>query len=152
MKTKEFIKKVKELGFEIIRAGSHIDIMFNDFVIAGVYTDRMHVMTFYSHEKLLLTNVDKLFNLLVEYAKTPVDEREGGMKIKLMNPYYEEEIEVLEDLDYFNKSYKNILNGSEESIRLTQTMKSKPRCKYMNLHERVIFINPRHWAKVEVEE
>lgn len=74
------------------------------------------------------------------------------MKIILLNPYYEEEIEVLEDLDYFNKSYKNILNGSEESIRLTQTMKSKPRCKYMNLHERVIFINPRHWAKVEVEK
>ena len=69
MKTKVLIKRVKELGFEIIRAGSHIDIMFNDFVIAGVYTDRMHVMTFYSHEKLLLTNVDKLFNLLVEYAK-----------------------------------------------------------------------------------
>lgn len=80
MKTKEFIKKVKELGFEIIRAGSHIDIMFNDFVIAGVYTDQMHVMTFYSHEKLLLKNIDKLFNLLVEYAKTPVDEREEEKK------------------------------------------------------------------------
>lgn len=35
------------------------------------------------------------------------------MKIKLLNPYYEEEIEVKEDLDYFNKSYTNILNGSE---------------------------------------
>lgn len=43
------------------------------------------------------------------------------MKIRLMNPYYEEEIEVLEDLDYFNRAYENILNGSESSIRLTQT-------------------------------
>lgn len=43
----------------------------------------MHVMTFYSHEKLLLTNVDKLFNLLVEYAKTPVDEREEEKKFYL---------------------------------------------------------------------
>lgn len=83
MKTKELIKKVKELGFEIIRAGSHIDIMFNDFIVAGVYTDQMHVMTFYSHEKLLLTNVDKLFNLLVEYAKTPVDEREEEKRFYL---------------------------------------------------------------------
>lgn len=85
MKTKELIERVKELGFEIIRAGSHIDIMFNDFIVAGVYTDQMHVMTFYSHEKLLLTNVDKLFNLLVEYAKTPVDEREEDTKDKLIN-------------------------------------------------------------------
>lgn len=83
MKTKEFIKKVKELGFEIIRAGSHIDIMFNDFIVAGVYTDQMHVMTFYPHEKLLLTNVDKLFELLVEYAKTPVDKREEEKKFYL---------------------------------------------------------------------
>lgn len=151
MKTKEFIKRVKELGFEIIRAGSHIDIMFNDFVIAGVYTDRMHVMTFYSHEKLLLTNIDKLFDLLVEYTKTPVDEREGGMKIKLMNPYYEETIEVLEDLDYFNKSYKNILNGNEVSIRLTQ-IKCASSLYGNSFDEKIIFINPRHWAKVEVEK
>ncbi|MFQ7348342.1 MAG: hypothetical protein ACLRN4_00330 [Anaerococcus vaginalis] len=79
------------------------------------------------------------------------------MKIILINPYYEEEIEVVEDLDYFNKSYKNILNGSEESIRLTQVMKSIPmksisRGKYVNFEERIIFINPKHWAKVEVEE
>ena len=74
------------------------------------------------------------------------------MKIILLNPYYEEEIEVLEDLDYFNKSYENILNGSEESIRLTQTMKSIPRGKYVNFEERIIFINPKHWAKVEVEK
>lgn len=89
MKTKELIKKVKELGFEIIRAGSHIDIMFNDFIVAGVYTDQMHVMTFYSHEKLLLTNVDKLFNLLVEYAKTPIPDREKKeIKFYLKHRYF----------------------------------------------------------------
>ena len=71
------------------------------------------------------------------------------MKIKLLNPYYEEEIEVKEDLNYFNQSYKKILNRNEESIRLTQTyclgMGKNP-----DYDERVIFINPRHWAKVEV--
>lgn len=152
MKTKELIKKVKELGFEIIRAGSHIDIMFNDFIVAGVYTDQMHVMTFYSHEKLLLTNVDKLFNLLVEYTKTPVDEREGGMKIKLMNPYYEETIEVLEDLDYFNKSYENMLNGSTKSIKLTQINCANSKAGLDSDSEKLIFINPMRWAKVEVEK
>ena len=87
MKTKEFIKRVKELGFKIIRVGSHIDIIFNDFIVAGVYTDQMHVMTFYSHEKLLLTNVDKLFELLVEYAETPPDKREEEKKFYLRHKW-----------------------------------------------------------------
>lgn len=106
MKTKEFIKKVKELGFEIIRAGSHIDIMFNDFIVAGVYTDQMYVMTFYSHEKLLLTNVDKLFDLLVEYAKTPVDERKEDKKFYLRHRWFKP-----------SPIYKNYLNywiGNDE--------------------------------------
>ena len=83
MKTNEFIKKVKELGYEIKRSGYNIEIMFNDFIVAGVYTDQMHVMTFYSHEKLLLRNADKLFHLLVEYAKTPVEDREEEKKFYL---------------------------------------------------------------------
>ncbi|MDU1315698.1 hypothetical protein [Anaerococcus hydrogenalis] len=74
------------------------------------------------------------------------------MKIILMNPYYDEEIEVLEDLDYFNKSYKNILNGNEESIKLTQIKCMDGMGAIKSDNERIIFINPRHWAKVEVEE
>lgn len=70
------------------------------------------------------------------------------MKIRLMNPYYDEEIEVKEDLDYFNRAYEN---GDGASIRLTQTY-----ClgtgKNPDYDEKVIFINPRHWAKVEVEK
>ena len=106
MKTKELIKKVKELGFEIIRAGRHIDIMFNDFIVAGVYKDQMYVMTFYSHEKLLLTNVDKLFDLLVEYAKTPVDERKEDKKFYLRHRWFKP-----------SPIYKNYLNywiGNDE--------------------------------------
>lgn len=72
------------------------------------------------------------------------------MKLILMNPYYEEQIEVKEDLDYFNQSYKNILNGNEESIRLTQTKCLDGMGGIKSSDERVIFINPRHWAKVEV--
>lgn len=111
MKTKELIERVKELGFEIIRAGSHIDIMFNDFIVAGVYTDQMHVMTFYSHEKLLLINVDKLFNLLVEYAKTPVDEREEDAKDKLLNEI-NRILNYVKDFD--NKGLTEVLNSIEK--------------------------------------
>lgn len=72
------------------------------------------------------------------------------MKIKLLNPYYEEEIEVLENLDYFNESYEKFLSGNEESIKLTQTKCERSGSLEDSSDERVILINPRHWAKVEV--
>ena len=74
------------------------------------------------------------------------------MKITLMNPYYDEEIEVLEDLDYFNKSYENILKGNEESISFTHIKWMDGMGGIKSSDERLIFINPRHWAKVEVKE
>ena len=72
------------------------------------------------------------------------------MKIKLLNPYYEEKIEVLENLDYFNESYEKFLSGNEESIKLTQTKCYRSTGPESYCDIRVIFINPRHWAKVEV--
>lgn len=73
------------------------------------------------------------------------------MKLILLNPYYEEEIEVKENLDYFNQCYKHILAGDEDFIRLTQTCCSNSSSGRLNNNDiRVIFINPRHWAKVEV--
>ena len=122
MKTKEFIKKVKELGFKIIRVGSHIDIMFNNFIVAGVYTDQMHVMTFYSHEKLLLPNVDKLFELLVEYAETPPDEREEEKKFYLKHRWLNLDTDNYLHLDVDDGSC--MLNDNEEfsftKIKLTE--------------------------------
>lgn len=72
------------------------------------------------------------------------------MKITLLNPYYEEEIVVLEDLKYFNKAYQNMLNENEESIKLTQIECKRSGYSEDSFDERIIFINPRHWAKVEV--
>lgn len=71
------------------------------------------------------------------------------MKLILMNPYYDEEIEVLEDLEYFNQCYRGITLGENESIKLTQTKRSGGG-KSDDFNIKVIFINPRHWAKVEV--
>ncbi len=72
------------------------------------------------------------------------------MKIKLLNPYYEEEIEVLENINYFNNAYKNTIIGNEECIKLTQTECRRSGYAEDSFDERIILINPRHWAKVEV--
>lgn len=71
------------------------------------------------------------------------------MKIILLNPYYDEEIEVKENLDYFNQCYRHMMAGDEDFIRLTQ-ISYRGTGRSNNFDERVIFINPRHWAKVEV--
>lgn len=63
------------------------------------------------------------------------------MQIRLMNPYYDEEIEVKEDLDYFNRSYENILNGKEDSIRLTQIKCMDSMGAIKSDNDRIIFIN-----------
>lgn len=88
MKTKEFIKKVKELGFEIISMGDHLDITFNEYIIAGIYINQMYVMAFHPNEGMLFKNLDKLFDLLVEYAKTPLNEREEEKKFYLRHRWF----------------------------------------------------------------
>ncbi|WP_058990619.1 hypothetical protein [Anaerococcus rubeinfantis] len=74
------------------------------------------------------------------------------MKITLINPYYDEKIEVLENLDYFNKSFDDLNAGKIESIKLTQTNCFSSKYEFGSDYIKVIFINPRHWAKVEVDE
>lgn len=88
MKTKEFIKKVKELGFEIISMSDHLDITFNEYIIAGIYINQMYVMAFHPNEGMLFKNLDKLFDLLVEYAKTPLNEREEEKKFYLRHRWF----------------------------------------------------------------
>lgn len=83
MKTKELIKKVKELGFRIIKSGSHLDIMYGELIIARVYIDQMYVMSFYRYDEKYLINEDKLFNLIVKYTSTPIDDREEEKKFYL---------------------------------------------------------------------
>lgn len=132
MKTKEFIKRVKNLGFEIRRAGNNIDIMFDEFIIAGTYTDERYVMYFYPYRKNTLFNKDKLFDLLVEYAKTPVDEREEDTKDKLLNEI-NRILNYVKDFD--NKGLMEVLNSIE---KLEDDLE--------------IFANDLKYGLVEVEE
>ncbi|WP_058990623.1 hypothetical protein [Anaerococcus rubeinfantis] len=76
MKTKEFIKRVEELGFKAHKIVTQIDIIANGFVIAKVYTNRMYSINAFNFLNIQWKNQDKLFDLIVEYAKTPIDERE----------------------------------------------------------------------------
>lgn len=86
MKTKEFIKKVEELGFGVKKENYYIRILANDFVIAAVYTNRTYCLNTHNPMRVEWRNEDDLFKLMVEYASTPIEEREEE-KYRLKHKY-----------------------------------------------------------------
>ena len=91
MKTKEFIKKVQELGFYTIDYESKISIV-NDVVKVAII-DKLIPMQisnyYYAYDQLCNEDKDKLFDLIVEYAKTPIEEREEEKKYYLRHRWME---------------------------------------------------------------
>lgn len=75
MKTKEFIKRVEELGFRVKVCDSQIRILANDFIISVVYIGREYMINTYKPVSLAFRNEDELFDLIIKYAKTPIEER-----------------------------------------------------------------------------
>lgn len=80
MKTKEFLEKVKELGY-IVREGiASYDIRLYEELGGLIATlnkkDQYRMLSFAKPSR----NNEKLFDLCVEYAKTPIKEREEEEK------------------------------------------------------------------------
>lgn len=69
MKTKEFIKKVKELGYETFEGVNKLYIRVNGITLGFVGLKKMYYMN-------LEVELKGLFDLCVEYAQTPLTERE----------------------------------------------------------------------------
>lgn len=88
MKTKEFIKKVEELGFGVRFCGMQIRILANDFIISVVYTGQVYGINTCKPLSIALKNEDKLFELMVEYVKTPLDERKEEKKFYLRHRWF----------------------------------------------------------------
>lgn len=90
MKTKEFIKRVKELGFEVGINGGTACVLKNDYTtIMRVEVDKTFVADcFYLSNRSLEEEIrEKLFDLLVEYAKTPIEDREEEKKFYLRHKW-----------------------------------------------------------------
>lgn len=85
MKTKEFIKKVKELGYETFEGVNMLYIRVNGITLGFVGLKKMYYMN-------LEVELKGLFDLCVEYAKTPLTEREEEEKfyLKKMESFYDE--------------------------------------------------------------
>ena len=88
MKTKEFIKRVDELGFKAHKGVAHIDIVSDGLTVAVVSTDRMYAMNAFTFINIEWRNQDKLFDLIVEYVKTPIEDRKEETRFYLEHRYF----------------------------------------------------------------
>ena len=87
MKTKEFIKRVEELGYDVELYPSHVFIKTSNISVATVYTQRLYEIYTRSIVKVELTHKEELFDLIIKYAKTPIEEREEPKKYYLMHKW-----------------------------------------------------------------
>lgn len=83
MKTKEFIKKVKELGYETFEGVNKLYIRVNGITLGFVGLKKMYYMN-------LEVELKGLFDLCVDYVKTPIEEREEEKKyyLRLKDDFY----------------------------------------------------------------
>lgn len=72
MRTKEFIKRVKNLGFKVKDDKGIIGIIADDFIIARVWKNRIYCIDTFNTVKVEWINEKELFDLIVDYAKTPI--------------------------------------------------------------------------------
>ena len=79
--TKKFIKEAEELGFRFLQCTKDIEIYYENRQVAYVcWYRRFYVGTTCWFHDLPEELQEKLFNLLVEYGRTPIDEREDPQK------------------------------------------------------------------------
>ena len=113
MKTKEFIKRVEELGFGwfgVDKVYSSISIVANDNVIARVSKSRLFCVDTLNPIKVEWINEKELFDLIVEYAKTPIEEREGPKKYYLRYKW------INADYNYLNYDHRLNVYGLDRIL------------------------------------
>ena len=88
MKTKEFIRKIEELEFECVESDGWFylrDLKFNDNFLAEICINEPFIVDTGSCEFGMLPQTRKirLFDLIIEYARTPIEDREEEKKFYL---------------------------------------------------------------------
>lgn len=81
MKTKEFIKKVEKLGYNIETDWPTIYIKCDGCILARI--DKARPYTIDTKAAFEVKNAEKIFDLCAEYAKTPIEDREEKKKYYL---------------------------------------------------------------------
>lgn len=100
METKEFIKKIEKMGYDIEIAYDTIRVTYAGGILARI--DKVKPYTLDTKATFEVKHVKELFDLCAEYARTPLTEREKEQKFYLqkIEKFYEYEYD--EDCAYLN--------------------------------------------------
>ena len=87
--TKELVKELEELGFKTQSMPSFIYILFKGIVVASIVETEPFCISTDTINWLVLNDdlKEKAFDLLVRYAKTPLEDREEPKKYYLRHNY-----------------------------------------------------------------
>lgn len=89
MKTKEFIKAVKELGYEAGMDDEWVSIVYKNKTLAHIFTKELYRMSSYFSNIDCGENAGILFALIFQYAITPIKDRGEEKKFYLKHRYFE---------------------------------------------------------------
>lgn len=106
MKTKEFIQRVKKLGYEVDDKGTGMFLYNGNDIIVFVSKEKQYKLE--TSNFSAVKNPEKLFDLCVEYAKTPIEERKEEEK------FYLQKIENF--YDAYNEKYAFLNLDMDDNI------------------------------------
>lgn len=119
MKTKEFIKRVEELGCDIKIGNVFVSISYDDYTFIRIDKRVPYIMN--TEAAFDVNDAKEFFDLCVEYARTPIEEREDEEKFYLqkIETFYDEEYD--EEFAYLNFDVEEntfYLSNKSHSIEL----------------------------------
>lgn len=113
MKTKEFIQRVKKLGYEVDDKGTGMFLYNGNDIIVFVSKEKQYKLE--TSNFSAVKNPEELFDLCTQYARTPIDEREGEEKEK----FYLQKMRSFYDGDYDESRAFLNLDTSIDVFRVT---------------------------------
>lgn len=125
MKTKEFIKAVKKLGYYPLENNAIIKITKSQtipLVYADVSTKHRNALQtdYFPFTELTSEKQAELLDVLIEYARTPIEEREEEPRYRLRHKWLEEFCEDRDAYLNFDKYYKTcFLSNDLETTSVT---------------------------------
>lgn len=115
MRTKEFIKRVEELGFKYYEDSEDIEIQekIKGYTVSVINKRQMYSLSsgnslYVEHPEKYITK--ELFDLISEYVKTPIEEREEEKKFYLRYKW------INADYNYLNYNYRLDVYGLDRIL------------------------------------
>lgn len=114
MTTNEFIKAVKELGYEAGMDDEWVSIVYKNKTLAHVFTKELYRMSSYFSEVDCGKNAGVLFALIFQYAVTPIEDRKDKNRYYLRHKWLNDSalnyLQTDKENNYYSLSVLNDTN------------------------------------------